>query len=341
MSVPRVSVVIAAYNADQFIEATCRSAMRQTFQAMEIVVVDDGSTDDTARIVQALSAEDPRIRLLRQPNQGVAAARNLAIAESSGEYVAPLDADDLWDPTKIERQVAALDAAAPDAAMAYCWWAWIDVAGRVLDRSPRWQVEGRVLDRLVEVNFTGSASVPLFRRDALEAAGGYDPVLRDNGCQGCEDWDVALRVAAAHPVVVVPATLVAYRRRDDSMSSACDTMWRSRLAVMKGLAERTPSITPAVLRRSQGQFALYLAGVSYWAGDTRGAFRWALRSGPLRLLAAVTPHVARLLVKRPRGASGTLMRVPEDIRLAHLDLPEPLIPYDRIYARYWQGRDPR
>ncbi|MEZ5293353.1 MAG: glycosyltransferase family A protein [Vicinamibacterales bacterium] len=341
MSAPRVSVVIAAYNAGQFIEATCRSAMRQTFRALEIVVVDDGSTDDTADIVQALSAEDPRVRLLRQPNQGVAAARNLAIAESTGEYVAPLDADDLWDPTKIQRQVEALDAAAPAAAMAYCWWAWIDVVGRVLDRSPRWQVEGRVLDRLVEVNFTGSASVPLFRRDALEAAGGYDPVLRDNGCQGCEDWDVALRVAAAHPVVVVPATLVAYRRRDDSMSSACDTMWRSRLAVMHSLAERTPSITPAVLRRSKGQFALYLAGVSYWAGDTWGACRWALRSGPLRLLAAVTPHVARLLVRRPRAATDALMRVPEDIRLAHLDLPEPLIPYDRIYARYWQGRDPR
>lgn len=340
MSALRVSVVIAAYNADQFIEATCRSAMRQTFRALEIVVVDDGSTDDTARIVQTLAAEDPRVRLLRQPNRGVAVARNVAIAESTGEYVAPLDADDLWDPTKIQRQVEALDAA-PDAAMAYCWWAWIDVAGRVLDRSPRWQVAGRVLDRLVEVNFTGSASVPLFRRSALEAAGGYDPALRDSGCQGCEDWDVALRVAAAHPVTVVPATLVAYRRRDDSMSSACDTMWRSRLAVMQGLAERTPSITPAVLRRSQGQFALYLAGVSYWAGDTWGAVRWALRSGPLRLLAAVTPHVARLLVRRPRAASATLLQVPDDIRLAHLDLPEPLIPYDRIYARYWQGRDPR
>jgi glycosyltransferase involved in cell wall biosynthesis len=338
---PLVSVIIAAYNAAPYIEATCRSAMRQTYAAIEIIVVDDGSTDETGRLVQALAAHDARITLVRQTNQGVAAARNRAIAAARGTFIAPLDADDLWDPEKIARQVEALERGGADAVMAYCWWAWIDVHGQVMDRSPRWKVEGRVLERLVEVNFTGSASVPLFRRNALDAVGGYDQSLRDRGCQGCEDWDVALRLAASGTVVVVPATLVAYRRRTDSMSSACDTMWRSRGAVIDGLVARTPGLTPSVVRRSAGQFALYLAGVAYWSGDTKGAVLWTLRAGPIRLLAAVAPHVLRLVMRPVATRLRQAPVVPPDGRLTELDLPEPLIPYDRIYERHWAGRVPR
>lgn len=335
---PLVSVVIAAYNAERFIEATCRSALAQTYAPLEIVVVDDGSTDGTAAIVDRLAAGDARLRLVRQSNQGVAAARNRALASSRGEYVAPLDADDLWDPEKIARQVAALDAAGPDAVMAYCWWAWIDEHDVVLDRSPRWQENGDVLDRLVEVNFTGSASVPLFRRAAIDAAGGYDPSLRARGSTGCEDWDLALRLAAAGRVVAVPATLVGYRRRSDSMSAACRTMWNSRGLVIASLVARTPALDRRVVQRSSGQFALHLAGVAYWSGDLWEACRWTLRAGPLRLLAAVLPHVAALpfrrLTLRARGA----VSVPPAVRLHDLDLPEPLIPYDRIYERHWASR---
>jgi GT2 family glycosyltransferase len=335
---PLVSVIVAAYNAAPYIEATCRSALAQTHRALEIIVVDDGSTDDTGAIVARLAAADSRLRVIRQPNRGVAAARNAAIAAACGAFIAPLDADDLWDPEKIARQLEAIERAGPDAVMAYCWWAWIDVHGHVLDRSPRWRVEGAVLERLVEVNFTGSASVPLFRRDALDAVGGYDVTLRDRDCQGCEDWDLALRMASRGTLAVAPATLVAYRRRTDSMSAACATMWRSRVAIMDALVARTPTIDPRVLRHSQGQFALYLAGVAYWSGDIPGAVRWMLRAGPIRLLAAVLPHVVRLLTRPPSSRSTSGIVVPPTGRLADLDLPEPLIPYDQIYARRWQAR---
>jgi glycosyltransferase involved in cell wall biosynthesis len=305
--------------------------------------VDDGSTDDTAAVVERLAADDPRVRLIRQKNGGVAVARNAAMAAATGEFIAPLDADDLWDPDKIAQQLAAIERGGPDTVMAYCWWAWIDVHDRVLDRSPRWHVEGDVLERLIEVNFTGSASVPLIRRSALEAIGGYDPTLRQRRSQGCEDWDVALRLAASGKVVVAPATLVAYRRRADSMSSACDTMWRSRAAVIDALVARTPGIDPRVVRQSRGQFALYLAGVAYWSGDVAAAARWTLRAGPIRLLAAVLPHVVRLLTRPPSVRSASGLAVPANGRLADLPLPEPLIPYDQIYARHWgsRGRGPR
>ncbi len=110
---PLVSVVIPAFNASTYIERTLRSVMRQTYAALEIVVVNDGSTDHTAKLVEQIAASDSRIRLLSTPNRGVAAARNTGIEASSGRFVAFLDADDLWHPTKIEKQVNALKRLSP------------------------------------------------------------------------------------------------------------------------------------------------------------------------------------------------------------------------------------
>src|SRR5262245_59273659 len=152
-SAPLVSVIIAAYNAERYIRTTCLSVLNQTYSAIEIIVIDDGSTDRTAAIVQALADADPRIRLVRQANRGTAAARNRAIAEARGEFIAPVDADDLWHPTKLERQVRRLQACGADTGMVYCWWAWIDANDVVLDRSPRWLIEGHVAAKLIEVNF--------------------------------------------------------------------------------------------------------------------------------------------------------------------------------------------
>ncbi|MGH9173963.1 MAG: glycosyltransferase family 2 protein [Vicinamibacterales bacterium] len=337
--VPLVSVVIAAFNAQAFIEQTCVSVLEQTYPSLEVIVVDDGSTDNTSEVVSSLARSDPRLRLIRQQNLGVAVARNTGIQAASGEFIAPLDADDLWAPTKIECQVRSLQRGGSGTGLSYCWWAWIDSNGRVLDRSPRWRIEGRVLQSLVEVNFTGSASVPLYRRSCIEELGGYSVNLRDQGCQGCEDWDLALRVAERYAVAVVPEVLVGYRRRTDSMSAQCETMWQSQMQVMAALAARQPSVSRTVFQRSSGQFALHLAGVAFWAGDYVQACRWALRARPLTLGFAVLPHVARLLARR----AFRIDRSPPFLSTmrGHFDesvLSEPLIPYDRIYARHWRGR---
>jgi glycosyltransferase involved in cell wall biosynthesis len=95
---PLVSVIIPAYNAENFIAKTLESVLSQTYQNIEVLVVDDGSTDTTAEIVKSFVQKDSRVSLLQQSNAGVAAARNLAIEKSKGEYIAPIDADDIWYP---------------------------------------------------------------------------------------------------------------------------------------------------------------------------------------------------------------------------------------------------
>ncbi|WP_369726014.1 glycosyltransferase family 2 protein [Bradyrhizobium sp. LLZ17] len=114
-----VSIVIPAYNAERFIARTLASAQAQTYEKLEIIVIDDGSTDNTRSVVEAIAATDKRLELISTPNRGVARARNLGIENARGPYVAFLDADDLWHPTKIARQVEALDTHRSDPS-----WGW-------------------------------------------------------------------------------------------------------------------------------------------------------------------------------------------------------------------------
>jgi glycosyltransferase involved in cell wall biosynthesis len=334
-----VSVIIAACNAEATIHQTLASALGQTWRDIEVIVVDDGSTDATARIVSAIAAADPRLRLIRQRNRGVAAARNLALRASSGEFVAPMDADDLWAPAKLERMVGRLQQAGQQAGFAYCWWAVIDAGGNVLDRSPHWREEGRVLARLAEVNFAGSASVPVFRRACLLQLGGYDTRLRDLAAQGCEDWDLLLRIAEHHGVVCVPEVLVAYRRHAGSMSSGCAAMWRSGGQVLAELAARQPDLPPAVLRAGLGQFALHLAGVAYWSGRHAEACAWILRSRSPAMVLRILPALLRLVGRRVIGLRSPApqpLAIDPVQRFDACRLPEPLMPYAQIHARRWR-----
>src|SRR5215218_7122776 len=111
---PLVSVVIPAFNASKTLGETLKSVQQQTYDNLEILVVDDGSHDDTSTIVAAVGKLDPRIHLLRQPNKGVASARNLGISKATGGFIAPIDADDLWHPTKLEKQMRMMLEAGSD-----------------------------------------------------------------------------------------------------------------------------------------------------------------------------------------------------------------------------------
>src|SRR5579864_8402353 len=125
-----VSVIIPAYNAERFLRYTLASAQAQTYEHVEIIVVDDGSTDSTVDIALAAAAADKRVRVLRQENLGVAAARNRALGESRGDFIAPLDADDVWHPQNLALQVAALKVARSTTAVSYAWSVVIDERGR-------------------------------------------------------------------------------------------------------------------------------------------------------------------------------------------------------------------
>ena len=330
---PLVSIILPVRDGESSIAATLESAVGQTYGNTEIIVVDDGSRDGTRAIVEAWVARDPRIRLIAQVNRGVAAARNRAVEAARGELIAPLDADDLWDPTKIERQVRRMLEAGDGTGLVYCWWVTIDDAGMLLDSSPAWRIEGQGADTLVRVNYTGNASVPLYRRQILEAVGGYDMTLRERDAEGSEDWDLALKVAERSRVVVTPERLVAYRKRRHSMSRRSDRMWRSHRLVMEAARARCPELSPTAVKRSQDQFALYLAGVAYWSGAYPEAVGWGVRALRSPFAFQVLPLIVRLFSRQFRSRSTRPSVISAGARFSTWDLPQPLVPYDRIYQR--------
>jgi glycosyltransferase involved in cell wall biosynthesis len=275
---PLVSVIVPAYNAQAYIHRALESAQSQTYANLEIIVVDDGSTDNTRSIVQEMAQQDSRIKLLQQANAGVAAARNLAIEYSTGQYVAPLDADDLWFPEKIEKQVRRMEEGGPAVGLVYTSSVHIDEnTEAVVGADPLWCVEGRVFQAMIYTNFTGNASVPLIRRSYLQEVGCYDPQLRAQGGQGCEDWDVLLRIAERYEFRAVPEYLVRYRAVTGSMSRNSAAMGKSYELVMGRIRKRHPEVPNEVFRWSKSYFSLYLAGGSYGANPGQTLY-WSLRA---------------------------------------------------------------
>jgi glycosyltransferase involved in cell wall biosynthesis len=239
-----VSVIIPAYNSQRFLPMTLASARAQTYKDLEIVVVDDGSTDATPEIAEEAAQADHRVRVVYQRNAGVAAARNRGIVEAHGDYVAPLDADDIWHPRNIALQVEALKAAGPDAALSYAWYVSIDERGRLRGpgRQNRLRASHQVLSSLMVGNFIGNGSSVVMRRTRVESVGGYDPSLRARGGEGFEDHALYLALAERWNFALVPQYLIAYRRHDAAMSRDSRSMARSGALVLADLRLRRPDL---------------------------------------------------------------------------------------------------
>lgn len=240
-----VSVIIPAYNAQRFLRMTLASAQAQTYRNLEIIVIDDGSTDATAAIAETAAGVDKRVRVLRQENAGVAAARNRGIAEARGDYVAPLDADDVWHPQNVALQIAALNAAGPETAVSYAWYLSIDEHGKFRSLGPRNRIRGKkeALFALMDGNFIGNASSTVIRRGAVETVGGYDPTLRERNAEGCEDWGLYIALAERWKFAVVPQYLIAYRSHAQSMGNDGARMARSHALVVTDFSRRWPTLS--------------------------------------------------------------------------------------------------
>jgi glycosyltransferase involved in cell wall biosynthesis len=207
----KVSCLMAAHNAAGTILESVESVLRQTRSDWELIIVDDGSTDGTAAV--AAGIDDPRVTVLRQEKLGPSAARTRALAVARGEFVAPIDADDVWLPRKLELQVEALERR-PDAAVAYGWTDFVDEKLRPLYADLRARFEGRVLEELLRKNFVACGSNTLMRRATVMEVGGFDETL-----QAAEDWELHTRLAARHSFVAVAEVVVLYRRSPRSLSS--------------------------------------------------------------------------------------------------------------------------
>jgi glycosyltransferase involved in cell wall biosynthesis len=248
-----VSIIIPAYNAQRFLRMTLSSAQAQTYPDLEIIVVDDGSTDATAEIAESVGQVDKRVRVVRQRNSGVAAARNRGLAEARGEYVAPLDADDLWHPQNLALQMEAIRGAGPETAVSYAWYISIDQHGQILWICPQYvlRVRRHVFFAQIDGNFIGNGSCALMRRSALEAVGGYDLSLRARDAQGSEDHALYLALAERWNFAVVPQYLIAYRRHAWSMSQDYVRLARSEALVIADLRRRRSDVSAYRFGRGQ------------------------------------------------------------------------------------------
>lgn len=235
-----VSVVIPAFNAEATIDDTLRSVRSQTHRHLEIIVVNDGSTDQTLYIATAHAAVDKRIIVLSQENAGVAAARNYGWQFAHSDLIAFIDADDLWAPSKIERQLEVILAGGERVGLVYTWFAVIDEQNFIRFRVRGRPISGDVLDQSLRGNFVGNGSSPLIRRKALVEAGGYDSGLLKNGVHGCEDMLIYYRIATRFHFGLVSEHLTGYRVVSLRMSSNRPRMLSSFRAVANEMKAAHP-----------------------------------------------------------------------------------------------------
>lgn len=275
---PLVSVVIPAYNAEAFIEETITSVLKQTYERFEILVVDDGSCDRTAEIVSAIAERDRRVVLLQQTNAGVAAARNSGIEHAKGEFVAPLDADDIWYPQNLEKQVRRIVDAGEKVGLVYSWSIDIDEYGQPTNCIHASRIECNVYTTLLLHNFIANASSVLIRKACLDRVGGYDSTLKQQQGQGGEDWDLHLRIAEHYEFRVVPDFLVGYRKLSSSMSTDSRQMATSLRLIWRKTRQRHPRIPSSIERLSNSSFYLYLASQNYHYSKYQATITWVIEA---------------------------------------------------------------
>ena len=301
---PLVSVIVPAFNAEKTLAETLRSVAEQTHENLEIIIVDDGSTDDTGAIAARFCQTAPRARLIRKKNGGVASARNAGIEVAAGRWLAPIDADDLWRPTKIEKQLSVALSARDTPGFVYCWFHYVDMEGRVVGSSARWEANGSTFHQMACHNFVGNGSAPLLLREAVAAAGGYDASLRAYEGQGCEDLLLQLQIAHSHPVAAVPEHLVGYRVGSASMSRNAEQMRKSWDFMFERLRLGGYPASRRATRWAMGMRTLEFAEMRALAGDRAGAVLLlvkALRIDPGRCGLQLTYRLSRLVARLVRG----------------------------------------
>ncbi len=296
MKQPLVSVVVPAFNRAYCLERTIESALRQTYGNVEVLIVDDGSTDETAALVERRYGDDSRVRYLHQSNQGVAAARNTGLAAVRGEYIALLDSDDIWYPWKLTLQVAVFERF-PDVGMVWTDMEAIDAAGnvtqpkylRTMYAAYQWfppgelfpesyplrdivpQVQsldpnttvscGDIFSQMVMGNLVHTSTV-LLRRRRLEAVAGFDPALTPVG----EDYDFHLRTCREGPVAFIDISSIQYQRDFDDQLTQPDydlAFARSHLSVIT----RTLKEDRERVRLSPSMMSACLADAHAWIGE--------------------------------------------------------------------------
>jgi glycosyltransferase involved in cell wall biosynthesis len=295
---PLVSIIIPAFNAEEFIAKTLESVLGQTYRNIEVLVVNDGSQDKTPEIVQEYTQRDVRIKLLNQANAGVAAARNLGIQHAKGSLIAPIDADDLWSYEAVAKLVTQLQSSCSEVGVVYAWSIDIDEQDQPTGGFHAAKIDGNVYKTLICHNFLGNASATLIRKICIEQIGGYDIQFRAQNAQGCEDWDLYIRLAEHYKFAVVPEFLIGYRKVSSGMSKDFNQMARSQQIMLKKVQNRHPKISSFFYRLSLSSFYLYLSHECDGCENAQASLFWLWQAFKIDAIVFLgRPEATILLVK--------------------------------------------
>jgi glycosyltransferase involved in cell wall biosynthesis len=305
---PIVSVVIPAHNAARTVRDAIRSALTQTVSDLEVVVVDDGSTDATAAEAQAV--DDPRVRVISQPNGGAASARNTGMGRAVGTYVALLDADDLWLPDKLERQLAALRKT-PNAHAVQTGAFFVDDDLQTLSIRPCRPTRDALLETLRFQNMPNNMSTLLLHRERILEQGGFDESLVI-----LEEWDMHLKAARFLNLISVERPLSLYRVHAGNRSRDLDIHIEPGHRILERVFD-DPGLPTHVRRRRAEIYARFftmLAGGSFRIGQYGTAVAWGTKA--MRTHPVAVGYVAALPLRRLQRKS-SLSDGPQAFRLDH------------------------
>ena len=314
---PYVSVIIPAYNAGTTIAQTISSVLMQSFKDFEIIVVNDGSSDNTASIVEGLSKNDSRVKFISQSNRGVAVARNCAISAARGEFIAPIDADDLWHSTYLEKQIRNIRKDS-DAALVYSWSRYIDLDGNIVWTKHYPVLGGRVFARQIYWNIVGNGSAILFKKSAALEFGGYDERVVPT-----EDFMLQLKISSRYRFAVTPEYLVGYRQKARQESTYGDRSYHSCIRTLEFVRRECEGVPEQAVHWALGTLHFAHAYRAYLAGDLIEATSLVFLAGRSDLLGTC----ARLaLFAKQRARNGRLKR-------AQVPVQAPARPFPFLEAR--------
>lgn len=266
----KVSVIVPAYNVQNYIEEALISLQQQSFTKFEALIVDDGSTDGTAEIVQRFCDQDARFKLLQKPNGGLSSARNHGIRHANTDYIALLDADDRYEPEKLATHVNILEQkntvgvvySASKAIREDGGSTFMQLSGKPIYTDP--------LKSLLCKNFVGHGSNAVFRRCIVEQVGFFDETLRSS-----EDVDYWIRIATlgCWTFYRVHLPLTCYRVRPSGLSFNFAQMQRCNEQVLQSAYQRSPEKVKAILPTAYAYLYRYLARLALTAGNPAEALR--------------------------------------------------------------------
>ena len=268
LKIPKVTVVVPAYNVSKYIQEALASLEKQTFSDFEVLIVDDGSTDDTAAVVENFCQRDSRFKLLQKSNGGLSSARNYGIRHAQGEYIALLDGDDVYHQDKLATHVARLYSQA-DVGLVYSASRTIRDDGKptfiTLSGKP---IHPNPLLALLCKNFIGHGSNAVFRRCLIEEVGGFNQNLRS-----WEDVDLWLRIAATQKwhFYREKRILCYYRVRPSGLSFNIVQMQACGEQVLKDASQRSPELVKPMLPTAYAYMYRYLTRLSLQGRDMEAA----------------------------------------------------------------------